>query len=371
MDILLKEAKVNKSKLKRLITQLTAGELSKLSEPCYYSPLKGPYFQLLAACGLTEKQVKEFIKRFYKDHPARKWKTQTVVPTNLLLFIMYYFLKERDQSGYSMTLTYLLTRYYSNLMNKHIKYCNPNVFRYTLEHLTRTHLFIREKTIANGLYYLSKQIQLRWTKYIRDCTEVNSIVRFIGEARHRVAQSVRSFAQNYYKASKEGGSIKTQLEPTEDDDSMFQYKVLEKGKRAIEEVTKKICVYKFVDKRAIEDAKKLTKIRSSIAVLISNSIIDLKYSEDIKMILHLFIKDLDNVNSLCGSGFVKYVRRLMAIKRTKSSVYFKQQINLLLEKVLNDIKYKKWYSGLTNQTRFIVNSYFAFYLTMVLKNNIC
>jgi len=370
MHILLKEAKVDKSKLKRLITQLAAGELSKLSEPCYYSPLKGPYFQLLSAAGLTEKQVKKFIERFYKDHPARKWKTQTVVPTNLLLFIMYYFLKERDQAGYSMTLTYLLIRYYSNLMNKHIKYCNPNVFRYTLEHLTKTHLFIREKTIANGLYFLSNQIQLRWTKYIRDCAEVNSIVRFIGEARHRVAQSVRSFAQNYYKASKEGGSIKTQLEPTEDD-GMFQYKVLEKGKRAIEEVTKKICIYKFVDKKAIEDAKKLTKIRSSIAVLISNSITDLKYNEDIKMILHLFIKDLDNVNSLCGSGFVKYVRKLMAIKRTKSNVYFKQQINLLLEKVLNDIKYQEWYSGLTNQTRFIVNSYFAFYLTMLLRNNIC
>ena len=67
MDILLKESKVNKPKLKRLITQLTAGELSKLSEPCYYPPLKGPYFQLLSATGLTDKQVKEFIKRFYKD----------------------------------------------------------------------------------------------------------------------------------------------------------------------------------------------------------------------------------------------------------------------------------------------------------------
>ena len=371
MDILLKEAKVNKPKLKKMITHLVANELTKLSEPCYYPPLKGPYFKLLFEVGLTEKQIKLFIKRFYKNHPAKNWNIQTTPATNLLLFIMHYFLKEGDKIGFSMSLSYLLLRYYSNLMTKHIKYCNSNTFRYTLEYLTKTHLFIREKTISNGIFYLSKELQKKWVRPILDYSDVNDIVKFIGEARHRVAQSVRSFAQNYYRTAERGGSIKAQLEPSDDNENTFQYKVSEKGKKNIEEVTKQICVYKFVDQKAIKDAKTITKIRSSVAVLISNSITDLKYNDSLKIILDLFVKDLGDVDSLCGVNFIKYVRKLMSIKRSNAPIYFKQQVNILLERVLDDIKYKEWYLGMTHQSQFIVNLYFAFYLTMLLRNNIC
>jgi hypothetical protein len=37
-----------------------------------------------------------------------------------LVFIMYYFLKEKDQVGFSITMKYFHIRYYTNLMNKQI-----------------------------------------------------------------------------------------------------------------------------------------------------------------------------------------------------------------------------------------------------------
>lgn len=371
MEILLKKAKINKPKLKSLIIKLSAGELSKLSEPCYYSPLKAPYFQLLNACGLSDGDIKDFKKRIWKKHPARGWKTHNVPATNLLLFIMYYFVKSGDKAAFSTTILYLLVRYYSNLMYRSVQYCNEDTFRYTLEALTKTHLFAREKTISNGIFYLSKELEKRWARYIRDW-DIDGVAKFVTEARHRMNQSVKSFAQNYYKAHKEGGAIKTQNEPKEEDEEgIFQYRVLERGRKVIDETVKKITIYKVVDKKAIEDAKNLTKIKASIATTISSSLTNLKYGDNIRTILQLFIKDLQDSNSLCGANYVPFVKKLMAIKRTKARVYFKQQVNILLEKVLEDIKYNDWYNKLTTQTKFIINSYLAFYLTIVFRNSIC
>ncbi|MGD2071941.1 MAG: hypothetical protein PVG65_00420 [Candidatus Thorarchaeota archaeon] len=371
MEILLKKTRINKSQLKRLITKFSAGELSNLSEPCYRSPLKSQYFQLLHACKLTDRDIKEFRKRLYAKHPAKNWKTHNVAATNLLLFIMYYFIKSNEKKLFSMTILYLLVRYYSNLMYSRIPYCNEDTFRYTLETLTKTHLFVREKTISNGIYHLSKELEKRWGRYIRDL-DVDGIAKFVTEARSRMSQSTKSFVRNYYKSHKEGGSIKTQNEPSDEEEhSLFQYRVFERGRKSIDETVKRITIYKIVDKKAIQDAKKLTKIKSSVAVTISSSLTDLKYGDSIRTILQLFIKDLKDARSLCGSGYIPYVKKLMELKRTRSKIYFKQQVNILLEKVLEDIKYKDWYNKLTSQTKFIVKSYLAFYLTMVFRNSIC
>ena len=147
MQELINKANLDQRKLKSVITKLAAGELSKISEICYYPPLKAPYFQLLHAVGLQDKDIKDFKKRLWEKHPAKGWNIHNVPATVLLVFIMRYFLAMKDKEGFLMTVLYLLVRFYGNIMSIQIKYCNSDTFRYALENLTRTHLFVREITI--------------------------------------------------------------------------------------------------------------------------------------------------------------------------------------------------------------------------------
>lgn len=371
MDELLQKAKFDHRKLKKVISKLAVGELSKISEVCYYPPTKAHFHELLYTLGLKEKDIRDYAKRLWEKHPARGWKIHNVPGTVLLIFIMRYFLAMQDKEGFSLTLLYLLVRFYSNIMHIQIKYCNEDTFRYALETLTRTHLFVREKTIANGLMYLAKELTRRWMEDIAK-GDTDSIAKFITEGRHRISQSIKSFAKAYYKAAEEGSGIKTQTEPeTEEEMGLNQYRVLERGRRAIEEVIKRITVYKQIDRKAVDDAKSLTKIKTPIAMLLATTLTDLKYSENLKIILQQFIKELNRIDLLCGSGFIPYVKKLMAVKRTKSTIYFKQQISVLTEKLLKDSKQVDWYENLTPQTKFAVQSFLAYYVTMIFRHTIC
>ena len=127
----------------------------------------------------------------------------------------------------------------------------------------------------------------------------------------------------------------------------------------------------MIDKKAIEASRSLTKIRSSLATMISSNLNEVVYADTIKVILELFVKDLKDVNQLCGDEFITYVRSLMAVKRTKSLVYFKQQIKILLDKVIKKAKYEKQFKSLTKQTQSLVNLYLAYYITMVMRNTVC
>ena len=373
MEELLKNTNKNLSRLKQYITRNAARELSALSEPCYYPKTKRVYFELLNASGLNDKDFKKFVLRNYKGTKAEKWALWKDPLTNLMIYIMHLFLKENDVRAFSSSMVFYMIIQYSRLMNKQIRYCDADAFKYTLDTLTRTHLFFREKSIPNSLYYLSNVMQSTYKDDIKEW-DVERLILFIGAARHRISQSVKSFAENYYRNKKAGVSIRTQIEPDGGDDdniNSYQIKVVQRGQKVIDDVTRKITSYRVVDRQALEDAKKYSKVKTSIATLIVNEIGNLQYYDDIRMALQLYLKDLKTVDMVCGSNYSVYVKRLMSIKRTNAQLYFKAQINILLMKIIQNIDYTKVYEKYTSQTQFIINAFLAYYLTGVLKNTLC
>jgi hypothetical protein len=371
MKILNQKAKINHGNLKQFIMRITSNELMALSEPCYYPKLKRNYFELLNLTGLTENDVKEYVKRFYYGLKAAEFQLQKDPIANLIIYIMYYFLVNNDVSAYATTMTYFVLRNYANLIHKQLKYCNPDAFKYALENIAKTHLFSREKTIANSLFFMAKEIMRRYTDGIID-GNAEEVAKMITETRTRVSQSIKSFAEIYYKAQ-ELGTVFRNPHESEDEETgnKYQEQTQEKNQRIIETIAKKISVYRYIDKNSMMDAKAITKINLSIATILSNSIADIKYLDNIKIILKLFLKDIKDVKTLCGKEYYIYLRNLMSIKRTSSVIYFKQQISELVEKLIDDIKYREKYDSLSNQSKFMINLYIALYLTMILRNTIC
>lgn len=367
MKILLDKAKINYPQVQKFAHKTSADELMKLSEPCYYPAHQKYYFQFLHYYGLTQNDTREFPKRFWSGRPGITRIHKDPIRM-FYVFVLHTLLTDKTKRGaYPSIMLLIGIREYSNLMYKMIKYCNEDLFRYALEHLAKTHLFSREKTIGNSLYYLSKEMVKRFTTGIQE-GDKDQISKFIQEYRSRISQSIKSFATVYYKAAKEGTKIKVEIGAEED---QYQYDAQDRSERVIDEIVKKITVYKEFDKKAMLDAKKLTKISTSLATQLSVKLRDTKYTDNIRTCLKLFIKDLKSVTSICGKGYYPYVKKLMGIKRTRERVYFKQQVHELLMLILKDIKYSQQYDSLTNQTKFSINSYLAYYLTMILRNTIC
>lgn len=370
MEELLSKAKINRPKLRSEMLKVAATSLSDLSKPCYKPPTKTYYYQFLSLAGLTEKDVKEYTKRQWSDRKEAKFQLHMDPLTNFYIFLMQYFLQQRDMTGYKAAMLFFMIRYYRSLIDKHFTYCDEDTWNYALETLTKTHLFSREKTISNALYFLSNEMIKRYTEDIKT-NNLDEISKFIQESRTRISQSVKSFAEAYYAASKEGSKIKVAASPSDDDQNAFQFESMSKTERLIEEITRKITVYKHVDPDAKEDARSITKINLMIADSLVNSINDVKYTENIRLILKLFIKDLTDVKQICGKDYYIFVRNLMAIKRTSAQIYFKQQIYVLLEKVLKQENLKDTYGKFTSQTQFLVNLFLAYYITMILRKSLC
>jgi len=370
MEQLLAKAKINDARLKSHLTRVVAKNLGDLSEPCYYPKVKKNYYDFLKLMGLTEKDIKEFAKRRWKGRKEAKYGTQSNALANFYVFLLQYFLKKKDKTAYKYAMIFYTIRHYSSLMHKSFpKYCNDETFKYALEVLTKTHLFAREKTISNALFYLASEMVRRWTRGLRT-GDLDLISGFMGDSRTRVSQSMKSFAQTYYKAAEEGSALRSEEEPSEEE-NVYQIKAANKGDRLCDEITKKIIVYRFSDYKAQEAARGLAKINSSLATQIVSKLNNTKYSDNLRIICRLFLKDLKDSQSLCGNKYKVYVRQLMSIKRTKMKIYFKQQVNIFLIKILDEIDYKSKYDKLTSQTQFLINLYLAYYLTMVLKNHVC
>ena len=183
MQIILANANFNDVGLRRYISKLTVEELNKLTEPCYKADWKRHYNELLHLTSLEEKDIKNFIKRFYYGTKAQDSLLQSDIGSNFLFILMYHFLQQKDQTTYSTLMVYYMIRQYSNLFRISFStYCADEVFTYTLNHLNSTHLFVREKTISNALFYLSNNnlsSKKRFTLY--SSPNVN-IIDFMGLA---------------------------------------------------------------------------------------------------------------------------------------------------------------------------------------------
>jgi hypothetical protein len=370
MKDILSKIKVNIPQLKNFVVQYTGDELSNLSEPCYYSKTKKPYYAFLQHLHLNEKDLKEFIKRTYKNTKAEAFNVVIEPFTNLLLIVMHIFAIHRDKSAFAYTMIYYSIMHYSRLMNKQIQFCDLNAFRYTLDNLTKTHLFSREKTISNALFFLAKESERKYYEDIRTWN-VDRVIYFIQEHRSRISQSIKSFATAYYEAKESGYAIKTYTDFQDDEVNTYQQQVNETGKTKTEEVIKKLSMYKIIDKKALEDAKQLSKIKGIMAESIVKELLDVSHVEKVRMILYMFLKGLTSSADLCGAGLIPYVKKLMAVKRTVSTMYFKGLVESLLIDILKKTQFYTTYQSYTNQTQFIINLFLAYYLIMYFRNSSC
>jgi len=230
MEKLLAKIKINKPRMKSVLVRAVATNISGLSTPCFRPSMKKHYYEFLKLSGLTEKDVRDYAKRVWVGRKEAVFQLHKEPLANFYIFLMHYFLNKNDKLMAQYFMIFYELRHYAARFEIHFKYCQEDVFKYTLDTLTKTHLFSREKTIGNAIYFLSKELMKQWGPAIKNY-DLDKISKFITYARHRIAQSTRSFAETYYKNAELGLGIQTQREPADDEENSYQHVTTDKFRK--------------------------------------------------------------------------------------------------------------------------------------------
>jgi hypothetical protein len=370
MNDLFKKSKIDLTKLSRMVRNVSGTHLANLSEPCYYPEHKATYFELLNACGLTDVDIKQWIKEFWRGMPQADWDLQTDPGNMLNIFLLWLFLKERDDMSYRSAMVYYMVRIYSNLMRRQMKFCNADIFKYTLDHLAKTHLFVREKSIPIAIYYLCSEMMEKYTSSIKSSDKLR-ISKFIQESRGRLSQSIKSFAESYYENHSKGLKYTTPYESEEGEEAVTAPTV-ENIERIADEIARTITIYGEIRVKNIEIAQKDTKISGTFADDIVKQVSNPEYKDDVKLAIELFLREVTSVNQICKDReYFSLITDLLSIKRTIKQVYFKKQITEILHKVVRAKHQEKKFIALTRQTQFSSIKFLALYITSFVRDLKC
>lgn len=369
---LINKSSIDKSKLKQYLIKRIAFYLNALSEPCAVPSAKTDYYEILNLCHLTESEIKKSMNDFYL---GTKFSTYQVIKRPefyILTFLMYFFLNENDYYGFSLSMKMFAIRTYLNLIHRSFpRFCNPEVFRATLERLNKIHLFIREGSIPNSIIYLSTQTEKRYNKGIKrgDPDEVGAMIQ---ELRTRISQSVKSMAELYYDILAKGELFKSYEEKIEDDEGeKIQLQSQQKDVQIANDIVQKICVYKTIDYNIKNESQKLARGINGLSIIIISEMTDLKYSDNIRSIILVILRELiENKVNICDEKeYVEFLRNKVGVKRTVKTIFLKQQLMILLEKILEEKKYTEVLEN--QQTKFVFCLFLAYYLGLILKKRLC
>jgi len=370
-NIITDEWHVHKAKLRKFFHIISSQELLNLSEPCYAPKLRKYEDSLYAIVNVSKTTLQQEIKAFYKGTPAEKWLLENDTTTNLLILILHYFATNKDKIGFRAAMIFYNIRQYSNLFHRNFKFCQSDVFKYTMEHMSKSHIYSREKTIANAIYHFSSQMIHRWEKEFERLNNPMMMSKFVRECRHRHAQSLKSFTISYYDNSEKGNKIgQTKEEITNAQGETSEVGGQVRTPQKIVDLVDKIAIHKFVDIKAMENAASLNSINKTYAEKIVKEVSDIHNSDILLTIYRSYISNLQNINSLCSHKFVANLKTIIRGKNQKTK-FFKEANLELLQFAVKKAKINKEYDRLTQQSKYAYLNFMIFYLCWSLKNFVC
>ncbi len=377
MDIneLDKKIKFNPQRIYRLIVREVGQNINGLSEPCHVVHTQNFEKIMYRELGVTKKEMSSFAKQSADTlGPKGSGQTARVPFTFTIAYLSYRFIRANKIKMADTVLLYLLIKDYGSSMAKGFsKWCDPDVFRYTIDNLTPTHLFYREKTIANALIHISRGMNKRFFQRIRKNPDwVPELMHdMIIEARNKVSQSTKSFVNSYMKNHAAGKGVSAQQEPTDDDKrNMMQTTTGADGKAAaIEKFIKSMFVYKNYDRKAVDQAKKDSRVKNNLAEMVLPLIHNRSSEENVKIILTSFMKNMLDSKSLCGPALITITKKLMLKRDLKSMFLFKNLILNYTTSLLDLLKPN--INHITTRDETSLRLFVALYITISFRNLFC
>jgi hypothetical protein len=367
-----KKITFNPRRIYQLIVRQLGKDINGLSEPCYKVHTKVLETTIFRELKITSREWNMLGREISKVKPGAG-DTVKVPFTVALSYLYYRYIKAGERRMAQDILLYLLVKFYGSRFHKHLPAgCHDETFRYTLENLAKPHLFYKYKTIANSLIYLSDVINKKFITRMKT-PEIDMLVvyDFIIESVNRVAQSSRSFFQSYYRNREAGKGIAIEVTPDDDAENKNMFQTTTGSDRrlaATEKFIKSMFVYKNHDKKAIDESKRISRVKNNLAEIIIPMIHDKKSEEPIKLILMSFLKEILDTNSLCGNDFYKIVKRLMLKRNFKDTFRFRALVTNFTNSMYENVSTLQTAS---ERDKISLSIFVSFYITISFRNLFC
>lgn len=341
--------------LERFLSNIIGKEFSNMLGPCYNpKPIKY-YNDLKRYTGFDDSDV----NKFFKSMPSNYIRNFKIISNKITILILLSILFYSQTKKFKMAelFYYLLAiRFYSNSFSKHWRFCKDDVWKKAEELLSIKHLFKVKSGIPNAIMYLGrteyeKRKDLLTNKNINE----DDILKTLYAIRHRVAQSVRSFANRYYEEEA--------MESRDDIKTAKELELKSKGD-IVEFVSSGIATYRQIDNNAMSMAESESRVRKDIVKLFIKDLTHVKNRNDLEFILNI-INKFQNLKEVCLDYRRKnLIRRVIQDTRKIDKFSIKETIINLIEEQDN---YKKYRTINKNQMVLV----FLSYITHFIKNRVC
>jgi hypothetical protein len=338
----------NETKFDRTLNKFLGNELSNISKPCYFPKLNRYHSDINKIIDYDKNSVYEFqsmIPRKYKN-----FKLLNDQYTTELIILMLIFAEKKKFKISESVLLFLGIKFYGSIMHRMFpKFCNNEGWNKALNNISSKHLFKVKNGISTSISYLINEIFKKYkNKISKKDVDFEDVFKLVYEARHRIAQSVKSFAENYYKH-------------IQDDDE--QSKKLEESQLIADKISSSICTYNQMSNRALREACKTSSIKLEIAENIVSDMNDINNRNDLRFVL-ILIGRVDDIKNVCIDRKRNYIIRKIMEGEKISNYTIKDKILDFIYNLKNNYRYK-------NISKDQLVLFFSNYIMLFIKEKIC
>jgi len=276
-----------------------------------------------------EEKKKEFLKQFSSSY--RNFNILQDIITIILLNNIIYKCRKKDFDSALNYSLILALKFYGSLLNIFFsKGCIPEIWELSLNSLNGTHLFKVKKGILQAIVFLNKEVFNKYKNLFDDPKlEDKTVVLYVNELRSRLSQSLKSFAEKYYKIFNEKEKF---LGKTSKENILSDYN--NKNVLSIK-LANSFCVYDNKEELILNIAVKKSgsdKIKSEFLL---DSLNDPNYQDDIKFLFFLILSltSLEkNVLKVCNEKSIFFIAgNIMKDVYKRGNYSIKKVIEKLIE----------------------------------------
>lgn len=338
-------------KIHRKVSTIVGSELSNLGKVCYYPKMVRYFEDLISELQLTN----EDIKRFKETNIGKRYSSFSILndkQTLMLVIAIIYFARRKQLDVSELFFLFLAVKLHSNLMHKHFKFCQPDAYAMALERISHKHLYKVKGGIPSAIKYVS-DTEFKKYRIVLGSNRLtdDSIVKMVYALRTRLSQSIKSFAETYYKITEEGGGHTT----SED--------VEDKLERIADKIAMTMCTYGQVDKGAVSSAILKSGIRKELGLTIASEMSDPDYKDSIRFII-ILIHRLSSIKNICSES-----KRLLIVRKIESG----QKVGnyAIRERILELINGLPSAYSLKTTHKSQVVMFVSHYLTLYIQRRVC
>jgi len=343
----------NDSEVYRYVSKIGGMEISEVTRPCYVPKLIKYYSDLQKYTGITDDIIKTFKSGISKQYI--KFNIYNEKYTILLIIAVLYYMRKKKIEIAKTFFKLLSLKFYSSRLHIHFsKFCSEDLWVLSLDKLSPKHLFKSQKGISNAIFYVSDfDFEKNKKKLSSPNLKDRDLIMIVYGLRTKIAQSMRSFAEIYYK-SYENRAIASKAGVDEFAGTQL----------TADKISMTICTFGQIDKMALKEAIIKSRIRKDLAISIISQMSMAEYKDKIRFII-ILISRLGDLKSVCiEEKRSRLIRRMNSKIKIAGKYSAREEIKNLMYSLESGYQLKTIYDS-----QLIM--FFGHYLTTFLRNRIC